>query len=223
MRRLSAQLSLSVVTVLLGVLLVVQIFAYTRPSAVSEMSAQDLSELIETLSAGNRQLRAAVVDLRNQVSEYEDAEAQGASLLDVAGADLERVGAFAGVLPVEGQGIVVDVTGDLDAVALNELLNELRNAGAEALAVDDVRVTAASVAVEGGETLEVDGTPVGSTFTIRAIGSPDGLLTALQRPGGIASQLEQFIQATIDARSAQRIELPATTRDLTPQVAQTAG
>ena len=223
MRRLSSQISLTVVTVLLGMLFVVQILAYTRPSEISEMSAQDLSELIETLSSGNRQLRTAVVDLRNQVREYRDAQAQGESLLDVAGADLERVGAFAGQLPVEGQGIVVAVDGRLDAVALNELLNELRNAGAEALAVDDTRITAASVAVEGEDSLEIDGVEVGASFSIRAIGSPDGLLTALERPGGIVSQLEQFIQATIDARSAQRIQLPASERDLTPQVAQTAG
>ena len=171
MKRLSAQLSLTVVTLLLGVLLVVQLFAYNRPAEVTDLSAQELSELIETLSSNNRQLRTAVTDLRTQVGEYEAAEAQGASLLDVTTADLERVGAFAGLLPVRGQGIVVEVDGQLDAVALNDLLNELRNAGAEALAVDGVRMTATSVAAEGERALEVDGVEIGTSFTIRAIGA----------------------------------------------------
>lgn len=223
MRHLSAQVSLSIVTVLLGMLLVVQLLAFNRPSEITSLSAQELTELIETLATGNRQLRTAVADLRNEVREYEVAEAQGRSLLDVAGADLERAGAFAGMLPVRGQGIVLEVEGQLDAVAVNELLNELRNAGAEALAVDGVRITAGSVAVDGGEALEIDGVEIGTAFTIRAIGSPEGLLSALDRPGGIKSQLEQFIPARIVARSGDRIEVPATGRDLAPDVALPAG
>lgn len=223
MRRPGAQLSLTVVTVLLGMLLVVQIFAYTRPAEITTLSAQELSELIESLGSGNTQLRTTVADLRNQVAEYEAAAAQGASLFDVATADLERVSAFGGMLAVRGQGIVVEVDGRLDAVALNQLINELRVAGTEALAVDDVRITAASVATEGEDALEIDDVEIGTEFTIRAIGSPEGLLTALNRPGGIKAQLEQFIQADIRARTADRIQLPATRRDLTPEVAQPAG
>jgi uncharacterized protein YlxW (UPF0749 family) len=110
----------------------------------------------------------------------------------------------------------MEVDGDLDAIALNDLVNELRNAGAEAIAVDEVRITARSVAVQGPLSLEIDGREIGRSFTLRAIGSPDGLLSAMQRPGGIISQLKLFISATIVIHQAEAVALPASEISLLP-------
>ena len=221
MRGLQAQLSLAAVAFLLGMLLVVQLLAHTRPSEVTGMSAQELSELIETLSSANAQLRVAVADLRNQARDYAAAEAQGESLREVGLADLERVTAFAGQAAVRGQGISMEVSGGIDAVGLNDLINELRNAGAEAIAVEEVRITARSVAVanDDGGGIRIDGAEIATPLTIRAIGHPEGLIAALQRPGGIVAQLEQFIRATIVLRAEERMELPATALDLVPGIA----
>ena len=91
---------------------------------------------------------------------------QGQSALEVSREDLRRITAFGGLAAVEGQGIVLDVDGDLDAIALNDLLNELRNAGAEAMAVDDIRITHRSVAVQGPTSLlDRRASRSGSSFT----------------------------------------------------------
>jgi uncharacterized protein YlxW (UPF0749 family) len=218
----TAQLSLTVVAMFIGLLLVGQIRSQARPTEISTLSAQDLSTLIETLSERNRELRASLADAREQLREYRVAEAQGQSALDVSTEDLRRIVAFGGLGGVEGQGIVVNVDGDLDAIAVNDLLNELRNAGAEAIAVNGIRITARSVCVLAADSLAIDGTDVGRAFTIRAVGDPDGLLTALQRPGGIISQLKLFVNATIDISQAEQVLIPATTVDLAPTVARTA-
>jgi uncharacterized protein YlxW (UPF0749 family) len=220
MRHRAAQLSLTVVALLIGLLLVGQLRSQARPTELSTLSAQDLSTLIETLSDRNRELRSGLADVREQLREYRVAEAQGQSALDVSREDLSRITAFSGEASVEGQGIVLTATGDLDAIALNDLLNELRNAGAEALAVDGIRVTAASVCVQGASSLEIDGTPIAQAFTIRAVGDPDGLLAALERPGGIISQLKLFVHATIDVAQSQQVLIPATERSLAPAVAK---
>lgn len=217
-----AQLSLTAVALLIGLLLVGQLRSQARPTEISSLSAQDLSTLIETLSDRNRELRAGLADAREQLREYNAAETQGQSALDVSREDLRRIIAFGGEGSVEGQGIVMNVNGDLDAIAVNDLLNELRNAGAEAIAVDQVRVTARSVCTQGDGTLQVDGTAIGRSFTIRAVGDPDGLLAALQRPGGIISQLKLFVSATIDVLQARDVIIPATHLDLAPHVAKTA-
>jgi uncharacterized protein YlxW (UPF0749 family) len=111
------------------------------------------------------------------------------------------------------------VSGSLDAIAVNDLLNELRNAGAEALSLDDVRVTASSVVIQGARTLEIDNVAIGRTFRLLAIGDADGLVAALQRPGGIVTQLEQFVRATITVSPSGALQLPATARDLAPRAA----
>jgi uncharacterized protein YlxW (UPF0749 family) len=215
-----AQASLFGVALLIGLLLVGQLRSQARPTEISSLPAQELSQLIETLSNRNRELRTGLADIREQLREYRAAGSQGQSALDVTREDLRRITAFAGLAPVMGQGIILEVDGRLDAIALNDLINELRNAGAEAMAVDAIRITHRSVASQGPTALVIDGIDVGERFTVRAIGSPEGLLATMQRPGGIISQLEQFINATIEARQSEQIVLPATGLSLAPAVAQ---
>jgi len=220
MKGMAAQLSLFMVAILIGVLGVGQLNSQARPTEISSLSAQELSTLIETLTTRNRELRTGLADIREQLREYEVSGPQGQSALQVSREDLRRITAFGGLAAVDGQGIVMNVDGDLDAIALNDLINELRNAGAEAIAVDEVRITARSVAIQGPRSLEIDGVDVGSRFSLRAIGSPDGLLGAMERPGGIISQLKLFISATILIRQAEAVELPASELSLLPVAGQ---
>lgn len=218
-----AQLSLFGVALLIGILLVGQLRSQARPTEISSLPAQELSQLIDTLSERNRELRTGLADLRETLREYRVAGSQGQSALNVTREDLRRITAFGGLAAVEGQGLVLEVQGQLDAIALNDLINELRNAAAEAIAVDGIRITHRSVATQGPTSLVIDGVEVGTGFTISAIGDPDGLLNAMERPGGIIAQLEQFIQATIVATQSDDIQVPATTLDLQPTAGQAGG
>jgi uncharacterized protein YlxW (UPF0749 family) len=215
-----AQTSLFGVALLIGLLLVGQLRSQARPTEISSLPAQELSQLIETLSDRNRELRTGLADIREQLREYRAAGSRGQSALEVTREDLRRITAFAALAPVQGQGIILEVEGRLDAIALNDLINELRNAGAEAMAVDSIRITHRSVATQGPTALVVDGFEVGERFSLTAIGSPQGLLATMERPGGIISQLEQFISATIVARQSEQITLPATSIPLAPVVSQ---
>ncbi|MGH2463182.1 MAG: DUF881 domain-containing protein [Candidatus Limnocylindria bacterium] len=219
MRTWVAQVSLAAIAMLIGITLVAQFRSQARPTELSSLPVAELSTRIQTLSEATRQLRIALADQRDLLEDYQAAGAQGFSALDVSREELRRIRAYSGLSAIEGQGISVRVSGSLDAIAVNDLLNELRNAGAEALAVDDTRVTASSVVVQGARTLEIDGAAIGRTFVLLAVGDPDGLVAALQRPGGIVTQLEQFVRATITVSPSEALQLPSTRRDLAPQAA----
>jgi len=219
MRTWMAQVSLALIAMLIGITLVAQFRSQARPTELSSLPVAELSTRIQTLSEATSQLRSALADQRDLLEEYQATGAQGFSALDVSREELRRIRAFSGSSAIEGQGIVVRVSGSLDTIAVNDLLNELRNAGAEALAVDDTRVTASSVVVQGARALEIDGVAIGRTFTLLAVGDPDGLVAALQRPGGIVTQLEQFVRATITVSPSAELRLPSTERDLAPEAA----
>jgi uncharacterized protein YlxW (UPF0749 family) len=215
-----AQLSLFGVALLIGALLVGQLRSQARPIELANLSPQELSTLIETLSARNAELRDGLADLRDQVSDYERAAAEGQSSLAIGQEDLLRVEAFGGLGAVEGQGIVVEGEGSFDPTSVNDIIQELRNAGADAIAIDDIRITARSVAVLGTSAIEIDGVPIGRAFTVTAIGSPGGLTTAMTREGGLLQLLEQSIQARFTIREDRSLVVPATQRDLTPTAAR---
>lgn len=220
MRARIAQISLSLVALVIGVLLVGQLRSQARPLELSSLSAQELSTLVESLRVRNVDLGDGLADLREQIREYELRDVDGQSNLAIGEEDLERISAFAGLRAVRGQGIEMEIEGSFDPQAVNDLIYELRNSGADAIAVNDIRITARSVAVLGTGAIEIDGVPVARSFTITAIGSPDGLEAALQRPGGILVLLQQSIDARFLITKSQELEVPATKRDLMPQAAR---
>jgi uncharacterized protein YlxW (UPF0749 family) len=63
----------------------------------------------------------------------------------------------------------------------------------------------------------VDGTLLGDTFQLSAIGAPDKLTGSLTRSGGIIAQLAAT-QPTVGliVTPVDRLALPATTRNLVP-------
>jgi len=215
-----AQISLFGVALIIGLLLVGQLRSQARPIELSNLSAQELSELIETLNASNVELGDGLDELRAQIRDYESAAVQGQSDSAISEEVLLGISAIGGLAGVEGQGIRITAEGSFDPVAVNDLIHELRNAGAEAIAVDEIRITARSVAVLGTSAIEIDGVPIGPSFAISAIGSPDGLQAAIERPGGILSLYEQSIDARFSVSQVDRLTLPPTERDLVPAAAR---
>lgn len=218
MRSRFAQVSLFVVLGFVGVLMVAQLRSQARPAELNTLTTQDLSEVIDRLSTRNRDLRTQVADLQEQLRDYNAAAGEGQSV-DLTRETLATIKAFAGTLPVSGEGVVVTLTGSLDAKAVNDIINELRNAGAGAIAIDGVRVTARTVAIMGERAIEVDGNELGVSVTIRAIGDPDDLYVAMTRSGGLLSQLQQVINVRYSVQEVDDLDLAATAVDLEPHVA----
>ena len=215
-----AQVSLFAVALIIGLLLVGQLRSQARPIELSSLSAQELSALIDQVSSRNTELSDGLDELNTQIRDYERASVEGQSDTVISEEALLGIDAFGGLVGVEGQGIRIMAEGSFDPIAVNDLIHELRNAGAEAIAVDDIRITAQSVAILGTSAIEIDGVPIGPTFEITAIGSPDGLKAAIERPGGILSLYEQSIDARFAVSQVETLELPPTARDLVPAAAR---
>ena len=218
MHRLRNQLTISAVALVLGFLVVVQLRVQQSSPGLSALSAQDLTVLVANLNTRNDQLRTEIARLERELASLTGAQSRGETSVDQIRQDLARLRAWSGLEPVVGPGVTITISGAIEGAGVEDLINELHNAGAEAIAVDDVRITARSVAVQGPRSLEVDGVDVGRRFSLRAVGSPDGLLGAMQRPGGIISQLKLFISATIQIRQVESVELPASELSLLPDV-----
>jgi uncharacterized protein YlxW (UPF0749 family) len=217
MRAPRSQLAVSVVAFILGILIVGQIRSQAGDSGLGERSAQDLTLLVANLNTRNDQLRTEVGSLERQLQSLELGGRSGASSLNQIREDLARIRAWAGLDPVAGRGIQVTISGGIAGPALEDLINELRNAGAEAIAIEDVRVVAETVIGGTAGGLSVDDTALGDPFVVRAIGNPESLVGSLTRIGGLVAQLAAtYPDAAVNVEAVDRVVLPATTRDLSP-------
>jgi uncharacterized protein YlxW (UPF0749 family) len=222
MRGRLAQVSLIGVALLIGLLLVGQLRSQQRPVELRTLTPQELSGLVQSLSQRNRELQTALTAQLAQLNSYERADIEGRSQIELGQQEVLTLNAFAGLGAVQGRGVVISVQGFLDWIAVNDLVNELRNSRAEAIAIDGLRITARSVAVPGVNGVVIDGQTIGSSFQVSAIGDPEALTSAITGPGGLKSQLELYAEATLTIRDVASVLVPATQRDLGFSVAQPA-
>lgn len=150
--------------------------------------------LLGQLVDANHRLRAEISALSTQQAAY-DVEQQG-TVLEKLVADLNQVRLLNGAAVVAGPGIELVLDGPLNALDLQDTLNELRNAGAEAIALNGVRLTASSVfdVTSSGE-LRLGDQEVSRPYRLQAIGDPQTIEAALRRRGGILAVLERSYPA----------------------------
>jgi uncharacterized protein YlxW (UPF0749 family) len=211
MRTRAGALTVMVVALFLGVLVVSQFRsreAFT--GTLQQETPETLTTLIADLSDRNRQLRDEIFELRFRIDQAKRSVAGGQGALEESEREIARLEVFSGGAPVTGPGVAVRIVGPFDDRALSDLVNELRNAGAEAIAINDVRFGPRSWTAPGSErSIVVDGRPVNGPWVVRAIGDEDVLFVGLTRTGGIVGQFQLiYAETRFDVTRETALRLP---------------
>jgi uncharacterized protein YlxW (UPF0749 family) len=218
MHRRRHQVTVTAVAFLLGILVVVQLRSQQATPGLAGLSSQELTVLIANLSTRNDQLRAEVRSLEGEVATLATNLSRGATSVDQLQGDLSRLRAWGGMEAVHGPGVTITVAGPIPGFAVEDVINELRNAGAEAIAVGDTRSVPGAIVWGAPGELVIDGMSLPPTFEIRAIGNSQILTASLVRVGGVITQLaatQPEVQLLVTP--LERMELPATRRSLVPE------
>ena len=137
-----------------------------------------------------------------------------------------------GLTEVTGPGVIVtlgdskkDASSSLDPSSLLvhdtdvlSVINELKNAGAEAISINDQRIIPTTGIICGGNIIDINGEKVGAPFEIKAIGLPEQL-AALDRPNGYLDILRSWsIEAKLE--KSNNITIPKYTGTITYEYAK---
>jgi uncharacterized protein YlxW (UPF0749 family) len=107
---------------------------------------------------------------------------------------------------------VVTIDDPDEAVSANQLLDavqELRDAGAEAIAINDHRVGVQSAFTQDGERVVLDGVRLETPYRVVAIGAPDTLDAGLAIPGGIVDTLTAAKGVKVTVNRQADVSVPA--------------
>ncbi|MGC3955629.1 MAG: DUF881 domain-containing protein [Propionicimonas sp.] len=219
-----------VVAVLLlafGLVITMQIRSRAGEQDYSALRRTELVALLDDLTAESRRLEAEIAELEATRERL----ISGADRQRVALAEVERrrreLSILNGSEPAVGEGVRVVIADPNRAVGESVLLNaleELRDAGAEVIEVNDtVRVVASTwIGSDAGE-VTMDGTVLERPFVIDAIGDPHALTEALRYRGGLVSEIQDDkIDGTVSIDTSDRIEITATREPTVPQFAKPA-
>ena len=207
MARPVAQWSVALVCALLGLALVTQFRTY-HVVVKAGLSPADQAVVINSLVDGNAALRREIDELEQKLDALQQPDS--ASGLAAMERELTQLRIVTGAAPVSGPGVEVFVGGYVKPEDLGDLLNELRNAGAEVTSVNGTRLGTRSVFTHGNAGYQVEGHEIAAPMRFVAIGSPSTLETALNRKGGVIALLRNYYpHLTFEVGPRDRLTVPA--------------
>ncbi len=205
--------SLVIGMLLVGFLLVAQWRGNdTVTQTLEGQSDQDLAIIIQELTVENVSLRDEVMRVQARILDAERATVSRTEVLNEATRELNALRLIAGLEAALGPGIIVSIS-DPDRVLLPQdfvaLVHELRTGGAEAIAVNDVRLDARSGFGGGNGRVSVEGQTFSQNYEITAIGASSDLEQALTLPGGLKTTLTTFPGVTVEIEQSDSVTVPA--------------
>jgi uncharacterized protein YlxW (UPF0749 family) len=216
----SAQLCLTAVCLAFGVLLMVQFRTQGKiaKTLLAESSA-DQAQIVSNLYDANVALRKEVGALEEQLRQQRDDH--GVARAGELASDLQKFRVVNGTSPAFGPGVELTIGADIRAEDMQDLINELRNAGAEALAVNGERVTVRTAVATDHGAIALNGQRLAAPYVFSAVGAPDTLERALTRKGGLISYLQNtYPDGQIDVVKQGTVSLPPATDQRPFQIAQ---
>ncbi len=189
---------------LLGFAAAVQVSALRSETPYAGARRGDLVTLLQSLAAAQDRAAGQLADLQETRDALEESTSQRAAALEESQRQLSDLRILAGAIGAEGPGVRITITDPDGAVGARTLLNaveELRDAGAEAIEInDEARVVAATYLTDGSDLidgsdltdreLDVGGATVRAPYVVDAIGSAETLAEAPAFPGGLIDEVE---------------------------------
>jgi uncharacterized protein YlxW (UPF0749 family) len=202
----------SLIAVALGFLLVVQL--RSQAAVARTLAAQDdtsVALLINDLNRANNQLIQQGAALSLQEAQLREALTAGGADAQAIQKELTTLRAVNGEVPVHGPGLQIRIQGTVMDFELQDALNNLRNAGAEAIALNGQRIISSTPVQSRGDSLLINGHAVSSPLSLLVIGDPEQLGPAADLS---ASSLQTRVQIQIQRHTEIAIPEIVTPRPL---------
>ncbi len=225
--RSRGQITAAFLLAIVGFASVVQVQAQGRNDDYEGMREEDLVQLLNSLAGASQRAENEIDQLEQTRSSLRsDTDSRQAALAQ-ARDKATVLGILAGTLPAVGPGVVVTVKDPDQNVGIDQMLNgieELRDAGAEAIEINNTVRVVAQTALEDGEGgIVVDDTQLAPPYTLEVIGDSHTLSQALNFTGGFVDDIEgPSIGGNVVIEQAPDVEVAALAEPRRPEYAEPA-
>ena len=204
----SWQVTLGAALLVLGFLIAAQLGSEGPRVRYTTQTRTPLLETATELQAQQDDLKVRILALRAQIQGVEGLGTGSADLVRQLNTQLEEARIAAGLIPLTGTGIVLQLDDSQALVPpggsqadylvgsrdIRSVVEELWVAGAEAIAINDERVTPTTAVIDIGSSLLVNSAYLAPPYQVTAIGAPDLYERLSRSPGFI-----DFVRARAEA------------------------
>ncbi|TDO45238.1 uncharacterized protein YlxW (UPF0749 family) [Kribbella sp. VKM Ac-2527] len=208
------QAIVAVVLALVACMAVVQVRVNRADDGYQNARREDLIAILDGLNQNNRRLESEITELEARKNSLSSSADKAQTAREQAEQQVRTLGILAGTLPAVGPGVRItlnDPDGKMTAGNLLDAIEELRDAGAEAIQINgSVRVVASTDLTDDAPGVRIDGEKIGSPYVIEAIGDSNNLSEAAKFPGGLVSEVTgPQIGGTAEVTQLEQVNITA--------------
>jgi uncharacterized protein YlxW (UPF0749 family) len=225
MRNNEANIFVFAACIIIGVLISMNISISNR-SSYTYLS----SEQYQDAYTYKTRLQNEISALRNQYNEYmekltkyQQDNADGQAVKKEINKELEENNVILGKVAVEGEGVVITLSDADSSLFTNtfedqfklvhntdmiQVLNDLKNGGAEAISINGLRIVGSTEVYCSGPFLEVNGTKIAAPFTVKAIGNSQVMYDYMMSDENYLKSL-MLRKLNVSISKNSKVEIPA--------------
>ncbi len=220
---LVAQVIMAVLLGGLAVAIISQIKQNDDETDYSSVRGEQLVELLKSLDSANERLGTQIDDLSSTRNDLLSSTKRSEKAEKAAKERAEELGILAGTSGATGPGVrllVADPKRAIDAPQLLDAVQELRDAGAEAIVINGVaRVVAQTYFLDDDDAIRIGGLEVKRPFTIEAIGDSSTMAEAASIRGGLVDRINNR-GGTVSISKVDKITITALADVKSPEYAR---
>lgn len=183
----------------------------------------ELVELLKSLDSANDRANNQVEELTADRDELLSTTERSEKAAEQLTKQAEDLAILAGTVGASGPGVrlsIEDPDNEIDAAVLLDGIEELRDAGAEVIAINGTaRVVAQTYFLDDGQSVRVGGREIKRPFVIEAIGDRSTLAEAVRFRGGLLDNVENR-GGTLTIKTSAKVTITALADVKPPEYAQ---
>lgn len=206
-RKVSQIILLLVTGLVLGFLVITQAKHFTNyVDTIGRDSTENVFRRIQILKTSNDELKEEITTLETQLEDLND-QAQSFATIDN---DINKNKIIAGETDIFGPGIEIVIENELNGVWFTDLTNELLASGAEAISINNIRLTDSTIGFDelpNGQIM-INGVILQAPYTFQAIGEKESLADLVEGQTGILTKMSStFEDFTYTIAEKDRIDM----------------
>lgn len=172
---------ISIICFFLGTFLVSQYYSGIEVSKLSQPESNEVLAIeVGKLTTSNAELRNEVSELTANLDSYRNSSESSKKAYDQYLTDIEKFDVVNGEKATSGQGVIITITGDLVTPQVVDLVNAIKNVGAQLIEINGKRLV---VNTEMSQFANL------GHYEIKVLGNSTLLKSAIERKGGIVDQI----------------------------------
>ena len=222
-----------VISLILGLAIMIQINNDARNYTFANVhTVNRISNQLETTKEDVEDLKQLIKIKSSKLTEYRANIKNDKDLTKILKEEIFKIKVKAGFTDLRGEGILIrmndntedtvnninfDIVHDVD---LSVIVNDLINAGAEAISINGRRIIGNSEIVCIGPLIKVNGEGIAAPFVIKAIGKKENLSAAINAPNTYGYKIKNYYGIEVTTLESEYILIPKYNGEINIQIAK---